>query len=454
MGVVGLAKHTMDLTTGSVTKKFLLFTLPILASNLLQQFYNAADTMVVGKFASETALAAVGSTGSLITLILSLFTGLSAGTNVACANHFGAKNQDKLRACMHVSLLLGLVCGIGLMAVGVAFARPLQVMMGSPYNVIDQATLYIRIYFLGVPASLLYNFASAILRAHGDTKRPMILLALSGIVNVLLNLLFVMVFHMDVEGVALATIISQYLSMAAALYLLFDPKGDCAMKKRELKMNGESVEEIVRIGVPTGINGIVFSLSNVILQSTVNSFGDVIMAANSVSGSISGFVCLIAATFSNACVSFAGQCCGAKQYKRIDSLLLNSIACSVIGVCAASLLVTLIPRVLLGLYTNNPDVIDNAVERMVMVSWGYVLYAVGESTSGCLRGMGYSTMPTVLNICGICLPRVLWVFFIFPLNPTFFVLNICYPVSWFVSAVMQVIYYLHCRKKKQALFAA
>ena len=264
MGVVGLAKHTMDLTTGSVTKKFLLFTLPILASNLLQQFYNAADTMVVGKFASETALAAVGSTGSLITLILSLFTGLSAGTNVACANHFGAKNQDKLRACMHVSLLLGLVCGIGLMAVGVAFARPLQVMMGSPYNVIDQATLYIRIYFLGVPASLLYNFASAILRAHGDTKRPMILLALSGIVNVLLNLLFVMVFHMDVEGVALATIISQYLSMAAALYLLFDPKGDCAMKKRELKMNGESVEEIVRIGVPTGINGIVFSLSNVI----------------------------------------------------------------------------------------------------------------------------------------------------------------------------------------------
>lgn len=442
-----MAKHTMDLTTGSVTKKLLLFTLPILASNLLQQFYNAADTMVVGKFASETALAAVGSTGSLISLILSLFTGLGAGTNVACANYYGARNRVKMRACMHVSMLLGLICGFALMVVGVAFARPLQVMMGSPYNVIDQATLYVRIYFLGVPASLIYNFSAAILRAHGDTKRPMIILALSGIANVLLNLLFVTVFHMDVAGVALATIISQYLSMAAALYLLFDPKGECAMQMRELKMNRDAVVEIVRVGVPSGINGIVFSLSNVILQSTVNSFGDVIMAANSASGSISGFVCLIAASFSVACVSFAGQCRGAKQYKRIDRLLINSIAGSVIGVCGASLLITLIPRVLLGLYSNNPEVIENSVERMVMVSWGYVLYAVGESTSGCLRGMGYSVMPTILNICGICVPRLLWVFFIFPLSPTFLMLNICYPVSWLISAVLQLVYYFSVRRK-------
>jgi putative MATE family efflux protein len=362
--------------------------------------------------------------------------------------------MDQVKETVHTSVAISIIGGVIFGILGFIVSPIILSWMGTPENIVDMAALYLKLYFLGLPAMSLYNFGSSILRSLGDTKRPLFYLIIGGIVNVVLNLIFVAGFGMDVEGVALATIISQYLSMAAALYLLFDPKGDCAMKKRELKMNGESVEEIVRIGVPTGINGIVFSLSNVILQSTVNSFGDVIMAANSVSGSISGFVCLIAATFSNACVSFAGQCCGAKQYKRIDSLLLNSIACSVIGVCAASLLVTLIPRVLLGLYTNNPDVIDNAVERMVMVSWGYVLYAVGESTSGCLRGMGYSTMPTVLNICGICLPRVLWVFFIFPLNPTFFVLNICYPVSWFVSAVMQVIYYLHCRKKKQALFAA
>lgn len=442
-----MAKHSMDLTTGSVMKKLLLFTLPILASNLLQHLYNAADTVVVGKFASETALAAVGSTGSLIALLLSLFTGLAAGTNVACANHYGAKNREKLRACMHVSLLLGLICGLVLMVVGVVFARPLQVMMGSPYNVIDQATLYIRIYFLGVPASLIYNFASAILRAHGDTKRPMIILALSGVLNVLLNLLFVMAFHMDVEGVALATIISQYLSMAVALYLLFDPKGDCAMERRELKFHKESVAEIVRIGVPSGINGIVFSLSNVIFQSTVNSFGDVVMAANTAGVSLGDFVCLIAASFSTGCVSYAGQCRGAKQYKRIDSLLTKSITAALVGVFSAAILITLMPRTLLGLYSNDPQVIEKAVGRVIMVSWGYSIYAVGESTSGCLRGMGYTAMPTFLNVCGVCLPRVLWIFLIFPLCPTYFMLNICYPVSWLISAALQVGYYLHIRRK-------
>jgi putative MATE family efflux protein len=286
-----MAKHTMDLTTGSVTKKLLIFTMPILASNLLQQFYNAADTVVVGKFASDTALAAVGSTGSLTALILSLFIGLTAGTNVACANHYGARNREKLRKCMHTSILLGVICGIGLAIVGFALARPLQFMMGSPDNVIDQATLYVRIYFCGVPASLIYNFAAAILRAHGDTKRPMIILALSGVVNVLLNLLFVIVFHMDVAGVALATIISQYLSMVAVLYLLYDPKGECAMQKSEMQLDKAAILEVVRIGVPSGVNSALFSLSNVIVQSTINSFGDIIMAGNAASGSIGGFVC-------------------------------------------------------------------------------------------------------------------------------------------------------------------
>lgn len=448
-----MAKHTMDLTTGSVTKKLLIFTLPILASNLLQQFYNAADTVVVGKFASDTALAAVGSTGSLITLILSLFTGLTAGTNVACANHYGARNQEKLRNCMHTSILLGVICGIGLAIVGFALARPLQVMMGSPDNVIDQATLYVRIYFCGVPASLIYNFAAAILRAHGDTKRPMIILALSGVVNVLLNLLFVIVFHMDVAGVALATIISQYLSMAAALYLLYDPKDDCAMQKSEMRLDKEAVLEVVRIGVPSGINGALFSLSNVILQSTINSFGDVIMASNAAASSITGFVYFFAASFGIANVSFAGQCYGAKKYKRIDQLMVASTVGAIVGVCAASLLVTLMPRIFLGLYSSNPEVIDNGVEKMILLSWGYILYAVAENAAGCLRGMGNSTMPTILNICGICLPRVVWIYCIFPLYPTYFMLNICYPVSWLISMVLQVWYYLHTRRKLRAVVA-
>ena len=448
-----MTKHTMDLTTGSVTKKLMLFTLPILASNLLQHFYNAADTVVVGKFANDTALAAVGSTGSLTALILSLFTGLAAGTNVVCANHYGARNREKLRNCMHTSVLLGVICGIGLAIVGVALARPLQVMMGSPESVIDQAVLYVRIYFCGVPASLVYNFAAAILRAHGDTKRPMIILALSGVVNVLLNLLFVIVLHMDVAGVALATISSQYLSMVAVLYLLYDPKGECAMQKSEMRLDKEATLEIVRIGVPSGINGAMFSLSNVIVQSTINSFGDIIMAGNAASGSIGGFVCLTAAAFSTACVSFAGQCRGAKQYKRIDQLLVSSSIGGVVGVCIVSVVITLLPRTLLGLYSSNPEVIESAVEKTILISWGYVLYAVAENAAGCLRGMGYSTMPTILNICGICIPRVLWIYCVFPWYPTYFMLNLCFPVSWLISMVLQVWYYLHIRKKLRKVVA-
>lgn len=442
-----MAKYTMDLTSGSVTKKLIIFTLPILASNLLQQFYNAADTVVVGKFASDTALAAVGSTGSLISLLLSLFIGLAAGTNVACANHYGARNRDALQRSMHTSIVLGAICGVALAMVGFILARPLQVMMGSPDNVIDQATLYVRIYFCGVPASMIYNFAASILRAHGDTKRPMIILAISGVVNVLLNLVFVILLHMDVAGVAWATIISQYLSMAAALYLLFDPKGECAMNVRKLRLDAESVKEIVAVGVPSGINGTVFSLSNVILQSTINSFGDIIMAGNAASGSITGFVYLITASFSTACISFAGQCRGAKKYDRIDKLLVSSMLGGMLGVAIASVFVTIFPRTLLGLYTNNPEVLESGVGKLLLISWGYIIYCVGETAAGCMRGMGYSSMPTILNICGVCIPRLLWVFCIFPLHPTFFFLNICYPVSWVISGALQMWYYFRCRKK-------
>lgn len=448
------AKHTMDLTSGSVVKNLLIFALPILASNLLQQLYNAADTVIVGKFASETALAAVGSTGSLITLLLSLFTGLATGTNVACANHYGARNRDKLWRCMHTSILLGAISGLVLAVFGFLLARPLQEMMGSPDNVIDQATLYIRIYFCGVPASMVYNFAAAILRAYGDTKRPMVILAVSGVINVLLNLVFVILLHMDVDGVALATIISQYLSMAAVLYLLFDPKGECAMQYRALRMDPGAIREIVLVGVPSGINGTVFSLSNVILQSTINSFGDIVMAANAASNSITGFVYLIMTSFSTASVSFAGQCRGARKYNRIDKLLVWGLASSAVGICLASTIISIIPRALLGFYTNNEQVMSIGVEKMLLVSWSYLLFPMSETTTGCLRGMGYSTTPTILNICGICIPRLLWVYLIFPLYPTFLMLNVCYPVSWFISGALQLGYYFRCRKKLRSALPA
>lgn len=448
------AKHTMDLTSGSVVKKLLVFALPILATNLLQQFYNAADTVIVGKFANETALAAVGSTGSLINLLLNLFLGLAVGSNVVCANHYGARDKEGLQRCMHTSVVLGLICGLFIAIVGFVLARPLLLLMGSPINVIDQATLYIRIYFCGVPASVVYNFASGILRAHGDTKRPMVILSVCGILNVLLNLVFVILLHMDVAGVALATIISQYLSTASALYLLFNPKGECAMQLRKLQLNKKTTRDIVAVGLPSGINGIVFSLSNVILQSTVNSFGDIAMAGDAAAGSITGFVYLIMAAFGVASVSFAGQCRGAKKFDRIDQLMKWSILISIGLVCLAALLVTAIPRVLLGFYTNSNEVIEAGMTKLLLLSWCYMIYPISEVAVGCMRGMGYSTAPTVLNLCGICMPRLLWVFLVFPLNPTLPMLYICYPVSWLISALLQLCCYLRCRKKLRSALPA
>ena len=448
-----MSKHTMDLTTGSVTKKLLVFTMPILASNLLQQFYTAADTAVVGKFASETALAAVGSTSHLTSFLLSLFVGLAIGANVVCARHHGAQNKDKLRSCMHTSLILGLVCGLFLGTVGFLLTRPILVLMGSPDNVIDQSTVYVRIFFLGVPASLMYNFASAILRAHGDTKRPMMILGISGLMNVLLNLLFVIVLRMDVAGVALATIISQYFSMVVALFMLFDPKGEFKMNLKELGLDTTSVGEIVGIGLPAGINSSLYGIANVILQSTVNSFGDVVMAANAASTNVTAFMHIIMGAFSTACVSFAGQCAGAKKFERIEKMAVSCIIGSTLSILLYDLVVTAFPRTLLGCFTNNPEVVTIAMQKLLLNSWGFLLCCTSDTLVGCLRGTGRSTMPTVLNVCGVCIPRLLWIFFIFPLNPTFLMLNICYPVSWVISAILQVCYYLNVRKKIKAELA-
>ena len=448
-----MAKHSMDLTTGSVTKKLLLFMLPILATNLLQQLYTAADTAVVGKFASETALAAVGSTSHLTSLLLSLFVGLATGTNVVCAKCFGARNREKLRVYMHTSLVLGAICGLCLAVAGFALTRPILVLMGSPKNVIDQSTLYVRIFFLGVPASLMYNFASAILRAHGDTKRPMVILGISGLVNVLLNLLFVIGFHMDVAGVALATIISQYFSMAAALYLLFNPKNEFRMKPRELRLEAAAVGQILRIGLPAGINSSLYGIANVILQSTVNSFGDVYMAASAASSNVTAFMHIIMGSFTTACVSFAGQCSGAKKFDRIEKMLVSCIVGSTLSILLFDAVVTLFHRELLGCFTNNPEVVTIAMEKLLLNSWGYLVCCISDPLVGALRGTGRSTMPTVLNVGGVCITRLLWIFLIFPLNPTFLMLNVCYPVSWGFSTVLQVVYYLHCRKKIQAQLA-
>ena len=442
-------RNVLDLTTGSVTKKLLTFTMPILASNLLQHLYNAADKAVVGRFAAngDMALAATGATGTAITLLLNLFVGLSLGTNVVCANMRGAAKPTELRKAMHTSILLAAILGVFAMVLGIVVAEPFLIAMSCPEDVLELATLYMRIYFVGVPFSLLYNFGAAILRAHGDTKRPMNILAVSGLVNVALNLVFVLFCGMDVDGVGWATVISQVVSAVVVLGILFKPDGGYDLNLRELKFHKREVVSVARVGIPCGINGLVFSVANVIIQSSINSLGPVAVGGGSASSGVAGIVYQVLAAFYSGCISFAGQCYGAGMYKRIDKLVLTSILWSAGIMAVLSTVATLFPKLLLGLFTSNEDFIRSGTPQMLIASWGYILYGVSESFLGCLRGMRRSGMPTLLNAAFICLPRLIWVFAVFPFCRTVWFLYLCYPISYVFSATAQGLYYYNVRKK-------
>ena len=439
--------HTLDLTTGSVTKKLLTFAFPILMSNILQQLYNTADMIVVGRFAGENALAAVGATGAITVLIINLFFGLSIGANIICSNLYGARNQEDLRRCMHTSVLVSVICGAILSIMGFFLSRPLLQLTACPETVIDQAELYMQLYFAGAPVGMLFNFGAAILRAHGDTKRPMIILMVSGLVNVGLNLLLVIVFHMGVAGVAIATVVSQLVSAVVVAYILFDPKEAYALKLRELKVHPDQLRKLISIGVPCGLNGMVFSFANVILQSSVNSMGEVVVAAAASSSKITDIVYMILSSSYSACVSFAGQCYGAKKYKRIDELLGKSIALCGAAVACCALILTLFPEVFLSLFTNSSEVIATARPMLLIFAWSYVLYSVPECTIGCIRGMGKSTIPTIMNAFCICVPRIIWNYFFFPMNPTLGWLYLCFPISYVICSIAQLSYFFRCRKK-------
>ena len=452
---MGVTKR-MDLTQGSVIKQMLLFAFPIMLGGILQQLYNVADRVVVGQFAAngEVALAAVGATSSATLLILGLFGGIAVGTNVICANLLGAKQQEQLRQSMHTSVLVAGICGIGVGLFGVLASLRILQLMSTPESVLPQATLYMQIYFMGTPGSLIYNFSSGIMRAHGDTKRPMYILMVSGIANVVLNLVFVILCKMGVAGVAIATIVSQYISAIWALWILFNPKDIYQLRLPELKLHKKHLISIVRIGIPNGLGGMVFSLSNVIIQSSINSFDSaVIMAGKTAAADLAALIYQVEAAMYATCVSFAGQCYGAREYKRIDMLMRRGIAVLEVAYLILSGITTVFARQLIGLFNTNPDVIDVGVSLYLVQCWGYMLYAPAEIFIGCLRGMKYSTMPTFLNLLGVCLPRLLWVWFVFPYNRTILFLFMCYPISWIISTVMQGSYYFHIRKKQNRQLA-
>jgi len=438
----------MDMTTGPLFINMLLFSLPIMASGVLQLLFNAADVAIVGKFAEngDAALAAVGSTSSLCNLIVNLFMGLSIGAGVVVARHFGAKRHDNVYRSVHTAILMSIISGIAVMLIGFCGAEFFLKLMGSPDDVRPLATLYLRIYFLGAPFNMFYNFGAAILRAVGDSKRPLYFLAMSGIINILLNLFTVIVLQWSVAGVATATMASQVF-MAVCMFISLVRSTDCyRLELKSLKIDRKELLSIIKIGLPAGLQSTVFALSNVVIQSTVNSFGKIAMAGSTAASSIEHFVYMPMHAINQATLNFIGQNVGAKKYERLKKIMVNGVILAVlIGIVLASIELIFIDS-LLSLYNNNPEVMVWAKEKMYAILPTYFLCGCMEIFIAGMRGLGASITSMIISTMGACGIRILWVYTILPLNRTFFLLYCSFGVSWLITAVAMAIAYTFVKK--------
>lgn len=439
--------YEVDMIHGPLLGKIIVFAVPLILSGILQLLFNAADIVVVGRFAGSESLAAVGSTGSLINLLINVFIGLSIGANVLVARFYGAGKDREVEETVHTSILLSVLSGGILMVVGVCLARPLLTLMGTPDNVIEHSALYMKIYFVGMPVMLLYNFGAAILRAVGDTKRPLYFLFIAGIVNVVLNLVFVIVFSMGVAGVAWATVISQCISASLIVVCLIRTEASYRLHLKKLKITPDKLKAIARIGFPAGLQGAIFSISNVLIQSSINSFGSVAMAGNTASSNIEGFVYSAMNAVYQTALSFTSQNYGAGQYKRMRRVayICIGLVAGVGAVMGAG--VVLVGRHLLGVYSSDPEVIGFGLYRLHIIATTYFICGMMDTMVGVLRGMGYSVMPMLVSLTGACAFRVLWIFTIFAANRTLTTLYLSYPVSWTITLTAHVICYFWVRKK-------
>ena len=427
------ARRNIDMTQGPIFWQVFAFALPIMLSSTLQLLFNAADTIVVGRFAGREALAAVGSVSSLSNLLIGLFVGLSVGANVLVGRYTGAKSDDDVSQTVHTSVLLSILGGFMLAVLGVTLAYPLLNLMGSPPDVIDLAVLYVRILFVGMPVQMLYNFCAAILRAVGDTQRPLYFLTIAGVVNVILNLIFVIFFHMSVAGVALATIISQAISAALIVRLLTTMEGPAHLDLRRLRIHPDKLREIIRIGLPAGIQSSFFSISNVVIQSSVNGFGSVVVAGNAASANVGSFIYQVINTFQHAVTCFVSQNIGARKPRRVFASIKASMFWAVLTGVILGVISYVFGAQILGLYSTDPAVIAAAMERQLVVNVPYFLCGMMEVMTGSLRGMGYSTLPMVVSILGACVMRLIWVMTIFRAVPTLSCLMLSYPISWLLT---------------------
>lgn len=439
--------YEINMCEGPILGKVLIFSIPLMLSGILQLLFNAADVIVVGRFAGSQSLAAVGSTSALINLLINVFMGFSVGVNVLVARYYGGRKEWDVSETVHTAVTLSLVCGLILVAVGLALTRPLLELMGTPDDVIDKAVLYMQIYFIGMPANMLYNFGSAILRAVGDTKRPLYYLSAAGVVNVILNLISVIIFHMDVAGVALATIISQAISAVCVLRCLMRHESCLKIRLGELKIHKEKLMGIVKVGLPAGMQGAIFSISNVLIQSSVNSFGSIAMAGNTAAQNIEGFIYNAMVAVYQANLSFTSQNYGAGKFSRINRIMFICIGVvSVVGF-SIGVLAYGAGTSLLSIYSSDPEVIAYGMTRLQIIGLTYFTCGIMDTMVGSIRGIGYSVLPMLVSLTGACLFRIIWIFTIFQWSHTLLTLYISYPASWVLTATAHIVCFFLIRKK-------
>ena len=442
-------KYEIDMCNGTLMDKLIVFAVPLMISGVLQLMFNAVDIIVVGQYSGSQSLAAVGSTTALINIFTNLFIGISMGVNVLAARFYAAGQDQQMSETVHTAILVALISGVIMTFVGVGMARWALEVMATPDDVIDLSTLYMRIYFLGMPFFMLYNYGAAILRAVGDTRRPLLFLIVAGITNAMLNVILVVKFHMAVEGVAIATVVSQLISCILVLRCLYQSESSYQLRFSKLRVNVSYLSQIFQVGIPAGIQSVVINFSNAMLQSSVNSFGSIAMAGYTAANNLLGFLYASVNSVTQACMSFTSQNYGVGKFKRMDRVLID---CALISVVFAGTLGTIFyvfGSEILQIYTKDPEVIKAGMEIISITTIPYFLCGIMDLFPGAMRGMGRSGVPMILSIIGTVGTRIVWIYGIFPLHRSLFVLFISYPGSWLITIAMQVICFFIVRKQER-----
>lgn len=443
--------YEIDMCSGPILINVIRFSIPLMLSSVIQLLFNAVDVVVIGQFEGPTAIAAVGSTGSLVNLITNVFIGLSVGSNVLVARYFGARRDKEVSDTVHTAITISLIFGVFLLILGQTVAVPMLRLMGTPDNVIELSALYIKIYFLGMPAMILYNFGAAILRAVGDTKRPLYFLTLGGIINVVLNLIFVVFFHMGVAGVAIGTVASQMLSAFLVVLCLIKSTGCYHLSVNSLRVKWYILRDILRIGLPAGLQGAVFAISNVLIQSSVNSFGSTVMAGNTAASNIESFTGAALNSVHHAALNFVGQNMGGKKYSRVRKSIGVCVCCSTVLGLTLGLTTYIFATPLLHIFTSDPAVIAKGIIRITIMSIPHFIAGLMDMFVGALRGLGYSLTPTIVTLTTVCGFRVIWIYTVFRAFHSLDVLYLSYPITWFLAMLFHLgftIYALHKLPKK------